>query len=326
MATSALPRGKTTNFLFKSETTFGSAPAGNWQTGLIYSYNPGFKQPFEQDSLLGLGRTNNRDSTEPAPGLVVNDPSIVVPVDFNHIGGHLYALFGASATTGSGDPYTHVFSSGLEVLPWRSHEHQYASALFFKDYGLVANTIDIEMSRAGGFQKATIGFIGQTQAKGTSTAGGTPNTAWARDECTAALGVFKINGTAAANIISVKAKYDNKVTPQEYVGNPLRSGADLDAEATFDGTITLRFTTATYYDLATVSGLLPATFSGELLWYKSASRSLSLLAAAMRLEPIGILIAGPGKIEQSFNFRAEQTSGAAMLVATLLSLVPSYTI
>jgi hypothetical protein len=168
--------------------------------------------------------------------------------------------------------------------------------------------------------------MGQTQAKQTSTGGGTPAAMWARDECTAALGVFKINGTTAANIISVKGKYDNKAVPQEYVGNPLRSGADLDVEATFDGTIQLRFTDATYYDLATPSGLLPAAFSGEMLWSKSANRSLSLLAANMRLEPIGIPISGPGKIEQTFNFRAEQSASAAMLVATLKSLVPSYTI
>lgn len=329
MATSALPRGKTTNLLLKSESAFGVAPSGNWTNTFIYSYNAGFKQPFEADPLLGLTRTNNRDSTEPAPGLIVNDPSMVVPVDFNHFGVWLYALLGAATVTGAGDPYTHVFSSGLEVLPWRSHERKYATSLFYQDLGLVANTLDIEMSRKAGYQQATVGFMGQTEAKVTTTGGGTPAAAWAREECLAALGVFKVNGTAAATITSVKAKYDNKITSQEYVGNILRSGFDLDSEATWDGSITLRFTDSTYYDLAAAgiaTNVLGTPFSGEMVWTKSANRSLSLLTANMRIEPTGVSIAGPGKIEQTFNFRSEQSAAAAMLVATLKSLVPSYTL
>jgi hypothetical protein len=272
--------------------------------------------------LLGLDRQNNRDSTEPAPGLITLDDSIVVPVDFNHIGVWLYALFGAAVVTGAADPYTHVFSSGLEVLPWRSHEWKLASALFEQDVGLVGSKLDIEMSRAGGFQKATVALMGRTQNKITVTGGGTPTAAWAREPCSAASGVFKVAGAAAANIMSVKASYDNKIMPQDYVGSELRSGFDLDNEATFNGSIDLRFTDSTYYDLA-VAG---TPFTGEMVWTKSASRSLALYAAAMRLEPVGIPIQGPGRIQQSFNFRCEQTSGAAMLVATLKSLVPSYTI
>jgi hypothetical protein len=329
MATSALPRGKVTDFLLKSESSFGVAPSGNWTKTFIYSANAGFRQPFEADPLLGLARNNNRDSTEPAPGLITNDPSLVVPVDFNHFGLWLYALFGAAGVTGSADPYTHIFSSGLEVLPWRSYERKYASNIFFRDLGLVANTLEIEMKRDPGYQRATIGFVGQTEVPDTSTGGGTPAAAWVRDECLASLGVYKVNGSVAADIMSVKGKYDNKIVPQEYVGNILRSGADLDNEATFDGSITLRFTNRTYYDLASagiVTNGIGTAFSGEMLWTKSANRSLSLLAANKRLEPTGVSLPGPGKIEQTFNFRAEQTSAAAMLVATLKSSVASYTI
>jgi hypothetical protein len=322
MPTSALPRGKTIELALKSETVFGTPPSGNWTKTLCYSQTPGFKQPFQDDPVLGVTRTNNRDTTEPAPGLIVNDPSIVVPVDFNHFGLWLYAMFGAASVTGSSDPYTHVFSSGLEVLPWRSHEWKLASGLFLQDVGLVGSKLDIEMSRSPGFQKATVTFMGQTQIKATSTGAGTPASMWAREECNASLGVFKVNGTNAANIMNVKGGYDNKLTPQEYVGNPLRSGFDLDSEATWSGSITLRFTDSTYYDLA-VAG---TAFSGEMLWSKSGSRSLSLLTANMRLEPESPPISGPGKIEQTFNFRSEQSSSAAMLVATLKSSVASYTI
>ncbi len=323
MPTSALPRGKVTDFLLKSETTFGTAPSGNWTKTFIYSFTPGFKQPYENDALLGLARHNNRDTTQPAPGLIVNDPGLVVPVDFNHIGVWLYALLGAASVSGVSDPYTHTFSSGLEVLPWRSHERKYASALFYQDLGQVANTLELEMSRAAGFQRATLGFMGQTEAKVTSTGGGTPAAAWAREDCPAALGVFKVNGTAAANIMSVKAKYDNKITPQDYVGNSLCAPASIStARRRSTARSTCALPISTYYDLA-VAG---TAFSGEMLWTKSSDRSLSLLAANMRLEPVGVAIQGPGKIQQTFNFRAEQSDSDAMLVATLKSSVESYTI
>jgi hypothetical protein len=322
MATSALPRGKTTTLLLKSESVYGTPPIGNWTQTFAYSHASDFKMPFDDDQLLGLDRHNNRDATEPAPGLVTFDDSIVVPVDFNHIGVWLNALFGDGEVTGEADPYTHVFRSGLEVLPWRSHEWKLSNALFEQDVGLVGSKLDIEMSRAGGFQKATVALMGQTQNKIAASGGGMPEAPWARESCSAATGVFKVGGALAANIMSVKASYDNKLTPQDYLGNELRSGFDLDNEATFTGSIDLRFTDSTYYDLA-VAG---TPFTGEMLWSKSASRSLSLYATAMRLEPVGIPIQGPGRIQQTFNFRAEQTADAAMLVATLKSSVPSYTI
>jgi Phage tail tube protein len=324
MPTSALPRGKTVTLLLKSQTDFTAAPGGDWTRTFAYSHTMERKRPFEDDPLLGASRRNNRDATAPAPGLEVLDGNIVVPVDFNHFGLWLYALLGAAQVTGSADPYTHVFSSGGEVLPWRTHQWQLASNIFLQDIGLVGSKLDIEMARAGGFQKATVGFMGRTQAKLTASGGGSPALPWARDELSAALGTFKVNGAAAANIINVKASYDNKLTPQDYVNDPLRSGFDLDQEATFSGSIDLRFVDSTYYDLAAVVGGTP--FTAELLWQKSASRSLSLFAASMRIEPVGVPISGPGRIQQTFNFRAEQTSGANMLVATLKSSVPSYAI
>jgi hypothetical protein len=54
-----------------------------------------------------------------------------------------------------------------------------------------------------------------------------------------------------------------------------------------------------------------------LLWQKSAARSLSLQAGRVRLEPTGVPVNGPGRIEQNFNFVAAQSGSAAMLTAVL---------
>ena len=36
-----------------------------------------------------------------------------------------------------------------------------------------------------------------------------------------------------------------------------------------------------------------------------------------KVDPIGLPVTGPGRIEMSFNFRAEQTDAAQMLTAVL---------
>ena len=97
MPTSALPRGKTTTLLLKAESAFGSPPSGGWTQTFAYSHTSDFRTPFEDDPLLGLARQNDRDRTAPAPGLVTFDDSIVVPLDLNHFGVWLHALFGVAA-------------------------------------------------------------------------------------------------------------------------------------------------------------------------------------------------------------------------------------
>ena len=75
--------------------------------------------------------------------------------------------------TGAADPFTHVFSSGLEALPWRSHEWKLAGNMFEQDVGLVGSGLSIDMSRAAGFQRATVELMGQTQNKVAISGGGT---------------------------------------------------------------------------------------------------------------------------------------------------------
>jgi hypothetical protein len=120
-----------------------------------------------------------------------------VPLDFNHFGVWLHALFGAAVVTGAADPFTHVFSSGLEALPWRSHEWKLAGNMF-EDVGLVGSRLSIDMSRAAGFQRATVELMGQTQNKVAASGGGTPAASWPREECAAAIGVFKLATPRAA--------------------------------------------------------------------------------------------------------------------------------
>ena len=49
---------------------------------------------------------------------------------------------------------------------------------------------------------------------------------------------------------------------------------------------------------------------GTILYSRSASRLMEFNAPAVRLERAGVEITGPAGIEQTFQFRCEQTSSA----------------
>jgi hypothetical protein len=82
----------------------------------------------------------------------------------------------------------------------------------------------------------------------------------------------------------------------------------------------IRFKDFAHYDRA-VAGT-PASI--ELLWQKTANRLLSIVAGVTRLERQGVEISGPGGIEQTFNFMAEQTAGAPMVAVTLKNGIATY--
>ena len=326
MPTAVAPRGKTIDFLVGAQSTFGTPATGNYTKTYIRSHSLIMKQPFANDPVLGLPRNNNRDATAPAPGLITLAGNIVVPLDYNHIGVWLAAAFGAATDTGSADPYTHIFTSGSETLPFLTPEVEIqmpAGGPIFMQYGsLLVSKFTLDASRAAGEEKMTFDMMGQVEAQNSASAGGTPATPWARDMVQAAIGAFNVNGEPAANILKISATYDNKPKAQEYLGNSsgLISGIDLDDESTFSGTLQLRFRDTTMYAL----GIAQTAFEGTILYSRASGRLVQFDAPNMRLEPAGVEIQGPAGIEQTFTFRCEQSSSAPMLTTTLKNLVPTY--
>jgi len=315
MPTSADPRGQLTELLLKDESTYGTAATGDYQKTLVYEDQLADLAPLEDDPILGTARNNARDTTTPVAGLPQGVAgNLVVPLDLNHLWFWLKGAFGAPVTTGSTN-YVHTFTSGGEVLPHRTVEAKRTAALFYQRTGCLSNSIAGEMSRRGGFDRATVAVLGRKETKLTATGGGTPPAILARDPLPAVLPVAKIDTVAAAAVISVAWNYDNKGVPQDYLGDPegYPTGHDLDAMGTFAGTIRVRFKDSALYDKARSN----TAFALELLWQKSATRLLSLQAPVVRFDPVGVPVSGPGRIEQTFNFRSEQTGAAPMLTAVL---------
>lgn len=326
MATSAVPRGRTIDVLTKAQSAFDTLPSGNWTASYIYSHGLEEKSPLVNDGLLGLPRTNDRDQAAPGPSEHTLGGPLVVPVDYNHLGLWLKMLMGTAVDSGVSDPYTHVFTSGAEVLPYNALEVAIKNVggvtAYMQYMGLIANKGTIEIARGDGYQKMSLDMMGRSEAKAGSSSGGTPAAAWAREPVAATVGLMNIGGSLAANILKMSMTIDNKVTPQKFLnGTAYPSGFDLDDEMAVSGTFDLRFLTGTQYDHAVAGDVLEL----GMAFNAAGSHSLVFDMPAVRLERSGVPITGPGGIQQSFNWRAEQSASAAQLTATLKSLVAAYT-
>ncbi|SEP36761.1 phage tail tube protein [Propionispora vibrioides] len=88
------------------EAAYGTTPAD------VKGYNMPFNQSkigIKQNLIESSTIRGRRDKEQPAIGNIDVSGSITLPVDQIGIGYWLAAMFGSPATTGSGDPYTHVF-------------------------------------------------------------------------------------------------------------------------------------------------------------------------------------------------------------------------
>ncbi|MBP2655795.1 MAG: hypothetical protein H6Q73_3364 [Firmicutes bacterium] len=147
------------------ETTYGSTP-----TSVI-----GYNMPFSQSKIGITQKTidsttirGRRDKDEPAVGNIDVSGSIVVPIDQIGIGYWLRAMFGTPTTTGSADPYTHVFKV-TDSQPSLVLEQQYSDIPAYEMYnGCKVNKFSFTY---GGDNEltATIDLLGAKRMLGTAT-------------------------------------------------------------------------------------------------------------------------------------------------------------
>ncbi|CTQ53541.1 hypothetical protein LP7551_02065 [Roseibium album] len=322
MATSATPRGKTANLLFADQADFSTPATGNYISTPFYSENLGESEPKESDPLLGTARTNDRDQTAPADGLVTMGGDIVVPMDVNHLPYWLTMLFGTASTSGAG-PYEHVFASGGEVLPFRTAEFEKrAGAAFFQNVGLLGSAFSFDTARAGGFRQATISLLGRSQSKLSSTGGGTPAAQLALGQLPGSIGLMRIGGVEAANFLGGSFNYQNNPTASDdLTGDKYLAGYTLDDDAACNGSGRVRYVNDAYYDIMVAGDPVAMELEFEI----SANAKMLFAMPAVRFEKSPFApISGPGGLEADFNWRAEQTSSEAMLTVTVTNQIASY--
>lgn len=326
MSSANLPRGGALQiFTLQQGTNFKTAAVGDYVPTLVYSYGVGKQKPLQDDPILGLANVNNNafDEISPAPGLTQVGGQIVAPLDFAHAGLWLESAFGAATVTGADPNFVHTFTSGKAVLPERTIERQMPKAsgtIMLQTVGLMVDKVTLQASRTAGYARLAMDCVGYDEKDLNGvTATGTPPAMWDRDPIAAALGVYKIDGAAAA-LLECNVSYMNNLQPREELGDDRVAGYDPQTKKV-SGTIRMRLR-----DLTLVNAAENGTsHQGELLFQKSTNRLLSWLMPVVRLERPVVNNEGPEGIDVTFNLRAEQTTAAPMLTVTLKSSVDDFT-
>jgi len=108
-------RGDQSQLYLRRQAAFGTAEVagdGLFVTLPFYRFENNPSAPLEEDDAI-YGDSHTGAVID---GLRSSGGSMEVPLALNSIGWHLYAMFGAPVTTGTG-PYTHVFEPADTIVP-----------------------------------------------------------------------------------------------------------------------------------------------------------------------------------------------------------------
>jgi len=315
MASTPRLRGADIRAYVKAESTYGTAPSGDWAQIPLYTMSAGATSSLQDDPVLSATGEVTRDSTGAYLGRPETGNDIVVPVDLESIGFWLKMLLGAPSTTGSSD-YVHTFVSGYQSgLPSFSLEKHLAR---ISKYALItgakANTLSITAT-TDQRPRATIGIIGQDEAISGSSAAGTPTfagmTPFVQRQAT-----LTLDGSAFGNCSSLEFMYSNGM--EAYYD--LNSGDTLagidEGIATFTGSATVRVSE----DAATLitNAQTETTHALVLKWQISSTKLLQITAHDILLSRPTIGINGPGGTDVTFNFTAKYNSSGGEMVEFIL--------
>jgi hypothetical protein len=318
----ARAQGADVQLLAKIETTYGTAPTGNWRPLVASKWDGGGKKPLGYEPELGQGA----DAQDPFYDALNVDLNFDIHMRVREIGFWLKHLFGAPTTTGA-NPYTHVFTSGNELPSLSIEEGHVAitSPKYFVRTGCKLGGLQIALERMGP-AKATITGMAQQVSKSNSSAGGTPVAAYAAGKFMNNALLIKKDGTALAQLTGGRLNYSSNLERVETIGrgDGLIEGAD-ESDRTTDGNLDLRLTAdMTLYDAAmTNESAMDLLFR----WTTpiNAAYKLDLDFGRVFVGWTQPPIPGPGGITAALDFRAaKQSSSVAMLTATLINDISAY--
>ena len=312
----ATAQGSTASLAGKTESTWGTAPTGNYSRLPFFTDSLGSAMSLTDDPVLGSGR----DALQPALGAIDVSGDIVVPLDVRDIGFWLRLLLGPATVTGTG-PYTHVFKSGATTLPSVAMELSLPETpAFLMRAGVMANTMAIDFAPDGSaVPRATVGLLAKSETKAATSGAGTVTTR-AYAPFSQFQGSIKRGGTTLANLTAGSLNFANGLTGVRTLGSGQALGGVDIGLASCTGSITARFDSTTLYDAAVAGSVATMDF----IYLISASQSLTLSLAGVMLEKAAFPVQGPGAVTAQMNWRAFHQSPTAMLTATLVNDVSVY--
>ena len=319
MAPQSLGRLVTAHIL--PQAVAGVAAAGNMQAFHYYTATPRRDDPLVDDPLLGADLDNPLDTQPPASGLIEASCNITAPLCLNAIGLFLPLLFDAAAPTGAG-PYTHGFTSGQRETAGASlafTEH----AKWRRPHTWTPESLSLGFAQESGRRILTLNGMASdvddldADPTGVALAPHTPAFVPARGGA-----VVRYDGTVIANLVGGTFNYRR---PLEAFRPAARSDGTAQeftpqqgASAGIEGAA-LRVTDNVFYDIARSKAAAPVSIE-----YALGASTLTFAMPAVRITPTERPVSGPGLRTETYNLRAEVTTGAPMVATTLVNEIDSY--
>jgi len=299
------------------ETTYKTTPAV--PSGIlmpIQSSKIQSKQNLAEDKTI-RGR---RDPAQPSMGFVNVDGSITVPVDEIAIGYWLKAIFGAPATTGSADLYTHVFKPGF-VQPSLVLEQGFTDiGQYFLFNGCKVGKFAISFGGDADLS-ATIDIMGAKETISGTTFDSTLTQIVLRKFNNFQAAVIE-GGAALATITKADLTIDLGLDGDTHVldGTPCRSSVN-EGLISVSGTIT-----ALFESIVLLNKAIAGTTSSIALKLASGTHSLEFKMPEVMYERDSPTIDGPKGVLVSLPFKAFYSASVenSVIVVTLVTSQATY--
>lgn len=274
-----------------------------------------------EDEELGSDQHNKIDPSSFAPALPNPSGGISVPLDLAQFGHWLRSMFGAPTTTGSAPDYTHVFNSGGNQPGLVTLEFPTGN-LFRVFDACCPSQMSMDLAPVDGFRKVDFTLVGRSVRRPSATLSSTITAAPTRDKVLGHIGVVKINDVQVGNILGGNFQVATNAFMERYTADTKWPSAVEIGRPSLQCTPQLRVRQDIASTLALFDGVTP--FKLEILFQKSATRSLSLVCNRVTAEPVLPQSNGLGPMEITPTFKGAQTGAAPMLIATLKNAVATY--
>lgn len=316
--------GRCTKMRVALEAAFGVAYGANYYAPRFYSVATPSDPDEEDDPVLGGETDNCRDPVDGVQQMPGGELRMTVPYDLGMMGLWYKLAFGAPVTAGSAPNYTHAFESGGEGLPSATFQLQFASGDVGIYRGFKLSTLGLSMDKTTGKERVDLSFRGVDWDYETAHLAGS-----AIVSPPAVLDILKVsskalwNGVAMGDVLAATLNFSNNLDPYNTM-----SGTEYPAEID-EGLTTLTGTFRARLKDRTLRQISKAKTPGALSFLHShpgdaANRQLLDAMGRVTLTYQGGGPAGPGGMDESFNFKAKQSSSAPALVSTLKNAHPGY--
>ena len=293
------------------ETTYGTAPGGNWLRMPFMSIDLGAEQPLIQSDVLSAG--NSRDSAAPFQDTVTVQGNAVVPIDAINIGHWLRMLFGAPTTTGTNPNFIHTFVTGAATLPSQAIEIAHPDVPNYEVcVGVRAGSLDIDFSPTGPAQ-ATIGLMGQGSSRSSASAAGTPTSA-AYTRFSKHQGSISRGGSALAQVTGARLNFSNNLEMVRTIRADRKLEGIDPGVSLITGQVTTRFENTTLLTQADTGASAEFAFAYTI----DANTSLTFTVHEVYLALAKTPITGPAGVEATFDFRAAFNAAATRAMTVVL--------